>query len=113
MKKTLLALAVFAAASSVNAAEIYKSDEASVGFYGQLCTDLKFLEDKDAKLDSGSSRMGVDAAYAINDSVKVHGLVEISVRHSDSKKVTAGEDDLYIRKHLLGFSGDFGKVIPV
>lgn len=46
MKKTLLALAVLAAAGSVNAAEILKSDAGTVDFYGQLRTELKFLEDK-------------------------------------------------------------------
>ncbi len=67
MKKTLLALAVLAAAGSVNAAEILKSDAGTVDFYGQLRTELKFLEDKDPTIGSGSSRAGVDANYTVNE----------------------------------------------
>ncbi|MEZ9511464.1 porin [Vibrio breoganii] len=103
MKKTLLALAVASvAATSVNAAEIYKSDDGSVDFYGQLRQELKFLEkdDHDADLSSGSSRMGVKGSYAITESVDVVGLVEIGVNDSDIDS----------RLHYVGFGGDFGTV---
>ncbi|WP_182025701.1 porin [Vibrio rotiferianus] len=94
MKKTLLALAVVASATSVNAAEVYKSEDGSVNFYGQLRQELKLLDDKDPTLSSGSSRVGVDAAYKVNDDLKVVGLVEISVRE---------DKDMYIRQHQVGF----------
>ncbi|MGR5261468.1 porin [Vibrio astriarenae] len=113
MKKTLLALVVAAAATSVNAAEVYKSEDGSVNFYGQLRTELKVSDDslvlKDSGIEAeegkttlgaGSSRAGVDAKYAINDNLDILGLVEFSVK----------EDEMKIRQHILGFSGDFGTV---
>ena len=47
MKKTLLALAVAATATTVNAAEVFKSEEGSVDFYGQLRPTLLFLDSSD------------------------------------------------------------------
>ncbi|ANO32619.1 porin [Vibrio breoganii] len=104
MKKTLLALAVASvAATSVNAAEIYKSDDGSVDFYGQLRQELKFLDgnDHDATLSSGSSRTGVKGQYAITDSVDVVGLVELGIRDNT---------DVNVRQHYVGFAGDFGTI---
>ncbi|MEZ9404327.1 porin [Vibrio sp. 10N.286.48.F5] len=97
MKKTLLALAVVAAAGSVNAAEIYKSEDGAVDFYGQLRTELKFLDGQDAKLGSGSSRAGVDAQYNVSDDLKVLGKVEFALKDSG---------DMYVRNHIFGFSSD-------
>ncbi|WP_261817152.1 porin [Vibrio gallicus] len=104
MKKTLLALAVASlAATSVNAAEIYKSDDGSVDFYGQLRQELRFEEknDHDATLSSGSSRTGVKGQYAITDSVDVVGLVELGIRDNT---------DVNVRQHYVGFAGDFGTI---
>jgi len=103
MKKTLLALAVLTAASSVNAAEILKSDEGSVDFYGQLRTRIDFTDANDyaAELTTGSSRLGLDAAYAVNDSTKVLGKVEFGVPANDSSTLTT-------RVHTVGFATDFG-----
>ena len=119
MKKTLLALAVMTAAGSVSAAEIFKTDEGSVDFYGQLRTELKISDDKveyeyndvtdmfdgtakegKTTLGAGSSRAGVDAKYALNDDLDIIGKVEFSVK----------EDEMKIRQHILGFAGDFGSV---
>ncbi|GAB7219829.1 porin [Vibrio comitans] len=104
MKKTLLALAVASvAATSVNAAEIYKSEDGSVDFYGQLRQELKFLDgnDHDATLSSGSSRTGVKGQYSITDSVDVIGLVELGIRDNT---------DVNVRQHYVGFAGDFGTI---
>ncbi|MEZ9916578.1 porin [Vibrio breoganii] len=103
MKKTLLALAVASvAATSVNAAEIYKSDDGSVDFYGQLRQELRFEEknDHDATLSSGSSRMGISGQYAITEGVDVVGLVEMGV----------GDNGVDNRLHYVGFAGDYGTV---
>ncbi|PMP03562.1 porin [Vibrio breoganii] len=103
MKKTLLALAVASvAATSVNAAEIYKSEDGSVDFYGQLRQELRFEDknDHDANLSSGSSRMGVKGSYSITEGVDVLGLVELGVNDSDIDN----------RLHYVGFGGDFGTV---
>ncbi|UTZ36973.1 porin [Vibrio campbellii] len=110
MKKTLLALAVAATATTVNAAEVFKSEDGSVNFYGQLRQELKLLDDQDPTLSSGSSRVGVDAAYKVNDDFKVVGLVEISVRE---------DKDMYVRQHQIGFetatagSFRFGKAFTI
>ncbi|MDR9829259.1 porin [Vibrio sp. FNV 38] len=105
MKKTVLALVVAAAATSVNAAEIYKSEDGSVNFYGQLRTELTFSENEDGDwnedLSSGSSRMGVDGSYALTDSIDVLGQVEIGVRDNT---------DVNVRQHIFGFAGDFGTI---
>ncbi|QIA62912.1 porin [Vibrio astriarenae] len=103
MKKTLLALVVAAAATSVNAAEIYKSEDGQVDFYGQLRTELKFLDSKDhdADLSSGSSRMGIDGSYALTDTIDVLGKVEVGIRDNS---------DVNVRQHIFGFSGDFGTI---
>ncbi|TVO36340.1 porin [Vibrio algivorus] len=101
MKKSLLALAVSAAAftGAASAAEIYKSDNASVDFYGQLRTELKFLDGQDPTLGTGSSRTGVDAKYQVNDSLGIYGSVEVGVQ--DSK-------DVFVRKHIFGVDTNFG-----
>ncbi|GAD91249.1 hypothetical protein VHA01S_079_00070 [Vibrio halioticoli NBRC 102217] len=109
MKKTLLALAVASlAATSVNAAEIYKAEKGSVDFYGQLRTELKGTDDsvsladgaQDGKvtLGAGSSRMGVTADYTITDGLGIMGLVEVGV----------GSGDVNVRQHILGVVTDFG-----
>ncbi|MEZ8734139.1 MULTISPECIES: porin [unclassified Vibrio] len=119
MKKTLLALAVMTAAGSVSAAEIFKTDEGSVDFYGQLRTELKISDDtkeyaydqgtdmfvgtvKEGKttIGAGSSRAGVDAKYALNDDLDIIGKVEFSTSSGEMK----------IRQHILGFAGDFGSI---
>lgn len=103
MKKTLLALAVATVATSAGAAEIYKSEEGKVDFYGQLRQELKFLDknDHDADLSSGSSRAGVKGNYAISDSVDVIGLVEFGLRDNS---------DMNIRNHYIGADGAFGTI---
>ncbi len=103
MKKTLLALAVAATATSANAVEIFNSEEATVDFYGQLRTELRFLDnsDYDADLSSGSSRAGVEVNYKASDSFDVFGKVEFSLKDSG---------DTYTRLHYAGIDGDLGSI---
>ncbi|WP_089139703.1 porin [Vibrio rumoiensis] len=107
MKKSLLALAVSAAAftGAANAAEIYSSDEATVDFYGQLRTEMKFMDadDYNGDLSTGSSRTGVDAKYNVSDNFAVLGLVEVGVPANDSSDVT-------VRRHMVGFATDLGTI---
>lgn len=104
MKKTLLAIAIPAAllATSAQAVELYKTDMASVDFYGQMRTEAKFLDDKDATLGAGSSRAGVNASYVVNDSVSVFGTFEFGL--------SGNGGDLTSRLHYAGVEGDFGKL---
>lgn len=107
MKKSLLALAVSAAAftGSASAAEILKTDDASVDFYGQLRTEMRFMDadDYSADLSTGSSRVGVDAKYDFTDSFGVLGLVEVGVPANDS-------DNVSVRRHMVGFATDLGTI---
>ena len=108
MKKTLLAVAIPAVlfANSASAVEILKTDEALVDFYGQLRTEVKKLDGKDVTLNAGSSRAGVQAQYAVTDSVDIFGKVEFGLNYD-----TASED--YTMKNRLHFAGvdtDFGKL---
>ncbi|MGL4380606.1 MAG: porin [Vibrio sp.] len=111
MKKTLLALAVLAGASSVNAVEIIKSDEGTVNFYGQLREYVEFTDAKnkaDANINSGSSRIGVNASYKIADGLNLIGLAEVRVDGTWSA-----------RHHYIGVASDtmgsviFGQTSPI
>lgn len=73
---------MLAAAGSVNAVEILKSDAGTVDFYGQLRQEFKKLDGKDATLSSGSSRAGFDAKYAINEELNWLGKAELSLNES-------------------------------
>ncbi|MDP5255081.1 MULTISPECIES: porin [unclassified Vibrio] len=100
MKKTLLALAVAAVAStSVQAAEIVKTDEGSVNFYGQLREQFTSTNDDaspSTDLSAGSSRAGVVAKYTAAEGFDVIGHVEF--------KLTDFSD----RLHYIGFATDYG-----
>lgn len=114
MKKSLLALAVSAAAftGAASAAEILKTDDASVDFYGQLRTELKFADadDYNADLSTGSSRVGVDAKYDFTDSFAVLGLVEVGVPSTTGENEGEEDSNVYVRRHLIGFATDLGTI---
>ncbi|MGF1785716.1 porin [Photobacterium swingsii] len=104
MKKTLLAVAIpsLLVANMASAAEIYKSDEGSVDFYGQLRTELKKSEDKEVTLGAGSSRAGVSAQYTVAEGVDVFGKVEFGLQGK-------GDYVMKNRLHIAGVATDFGK----
>ncbi|EKO3589005.1 porin [Vibrio metschnikovii] len=104
MKKTLVALLVASAATSVNAAEIYKSDTGSVNFYGQLRTQITFEKDKDATLDAGSSRAGVNAKYSLYPDLDILGKVEFRISNQAGVEDTKWD----VRQHYIGFASDMG-----
>ncbi|MFC1507636.1 porin [Pseudomonadota bacterium] len=107
MKKTLLAVAIpsLLFATSVNAVEIYKSDEGSADFYGQLRTQLEKYEDKEVTLNAGSSRTGVQAQYKLTDTVDVFGKVEFGLSFNTKKE----DYSMKNRLHYAGVETDFGK----
>ncbi len=105
MKKTLLALAVVAAAGSANAAEILKTDNGSADFYGQLRPTMTYSPDADSDrfaLKSSSSRIGVNASYTATEGFDVLGKVELGV--------AAESSSVNVRIHTFGFATDFGTV---
>ncbi|EKO3640427.1 porin [Vibrio metschnikovii] len=105
MKKTLVALLVASAATSVNAADIYKSDDVTVDFYGQLRQHVEFTNKKDKngnsvdpKIDQGSSRVGVNLTYkALEEGLDIVAKVEYRVDESWS-----------LRQHYIGMSSEYG-----
>ncbi|OEE73887.1 porin [Vibrio ordalii] len=107
MKKTLLALAVLAAASSVNAAEIYKNESTSLKATGEVDIFLRAseIEPVGAKADKEELNINhkgliqIDFEHKLNDSVTAFGSFEI-----EGEKA-AEFDDVY-----AGFKGGFGKV---
>jgi outer membrane protein OmpT len=109
MKKTLVALLVASAATSVNAADIYKSDDVTVDFYGQLRQTVKFTDKKntDAKIDAGSSRLGVNVGYtAVEEGIKFVGKFEWGVGGPRSEM--ARDVDVHVRQHHVGVETNYG-----
>ncbi|MGY5815748.1 porin [Vibrio cincinnatiensis] len=106
MKKTLVALLVASAATSVNAAEVFKTDDVSVDFYGQIRQTVNFTDESnvDPKINSGSSRIGLDFTYkALEEGLDVVGKFEYGVDTSNDR-----DNDLFIRQHYIGLSTEFG-----
>lgn len=107
MKKTLLAVvlpAIFA--TGANATEIFKNEQGSADFYGQIRTELTSINDSETdsritKLNTTGSRAGVKAKYNVGESLYVHGLVEFGL---PAKGELAG------RLHYAGLGGDWGVV---
>ncbi len=97
MKKTVIALAIASTATSVSAVELYKSDIASIDFYGHIRTELKKDDGDEPTLRSGSSRTGIDANYRLNDGLTLQGKVEFGLRD---------EGAMTVRNHILGFKTD-------
>ncbi len=105
MKKTILAVVLpsLMFAGTVSAATVYKSEDGSADFYGQLRTELKKKPNKEMTLGAGSSRAGVKAEYQLVEDIKVFGKVEFGLQGS-------GDYVMKNRLHYAGVSGDFGKV---
>ncbi|MCK6262838.1 porin [Vibrio sp. ZSDE26] len=78
MKKTLLALAIAASATSVQAIEIYNNEGVTVGLHG----DIEVVYKKDTAKDSEfrqeiqDADFGFDVRYAVNDEVSFGGYWE-------------------------------------
>ncbi len=105
MKKTLLALAIAAtAASSVNAAQIVKTDTGSIDFYGQLRQYIYSGDDyKNFDLKSSSSRAGVDLAYHLTPMTDFVGNFEFNINDTDA---------FTNRYHYVGISNaDYGTLL--
>ncbi len=91
MKKTLLALAVFAAAGSAQAIEVYNQDGLTVDFKGDF--EFRYVKEKKEndrlKLNVSDADLGFDTRYAVNDSFSVGGYVSYE---ADSGNVIAPSD---------------------
>ncbi|EGR0311140.1 porin [Vibrio cholerae] len=124
MKKTLLALAVLAAAGSVNAAEIYSSENTSVGLKGEIDAYAiqKSLTKVDAETDvatktkhsadfSAWGKIQLDASHKLDNGLDTFGSFEIEGDGHDG----AVFDDLYVGVKgemwgvAVGETGDFAE----
>ena len=119
MKKSLLALAVFAvAATSANAATVYDKDGSSLAvggrvqavvYNGKAASDVG---DGIAEHDAGlvnSARLNIAGSTKINDSVSVFAFSEWNM--ADGNKSATG-DNINTREQYVGADyGDFGKIL--
>ena len=103
MKKTLLALAIAATATSVNAAEVYSKDGVSVSVGGaaevQLFKSLTKDSDLDMRLDDGELNFGT--TVAINEDLNAVGYFDFEFENNgvagsgtktENKELYAGFD---------------------
>ncbi|MGF1739758.1 porin [Vibrio profundum] len=126
MKRTLIALAVLAAAGSANAAQIYGSDTSKVSMKGEIDSYLStFKQDTSATADTKRSpdvdmwaKIQIDAEHQLNDKFTAFGSFEIE--SSSGYDLTADSDfdavfdDLYAGVKTdtwgvaIGEHGDWG-----
>jgi len=111
MKKTLIALAVSAAAvvTGVNAGELYNQDGTSLEMGGRAEARLSL---KDGKADDASRvRLNFLGKVAINDSLYGVGFYEGEFTTSDANATpTDNASDLDNRYTYAGIGGNFGEV---
>ena len=115
MKKSLLALAVVAAATSANAATVYDKDGTSLAVGGRVQSvvyngnaDAAEIAGKDAGLVN-SARLNIAGSTKINDSVSVFAFSEWNM--ADGNKSATG-DNINTREQYVGADyGDFGKIL--
>ncbi len=97
MKKTLLALAVIAASSSVAANEIYSTDTTKLSFGGEIDAYVTVDEIDDVKHDADVemwAKIQVDAEHKITDSLTAFASFEIETETTGESE--AGFDDVFI-----------------
>ena len=113
MKKSLLALAVIAAATSANAATVYDKDGTSLAVGGRVQSvvyngNATSIGEKDAGLVN-SARLNIAGSTKINDAVSVFAFSEWNM--ADGNKSATG-DTIDTREQYVGADyGDFGKIL--
>ena len=113
MKKSLLALAVIAAATSANAATVYDKDGTSLAVGGRVQSvvyngNATSIGENDAGLVN-SARLNIAGSTKINDAVSVFAFSEWNM--ADGNKSATG-DNIDTREQYVGADyGDFGKIL--
>ncbi|ELI5732594.1 porin [Vibrio fluvialis] len=110
MKKTLIALAVSAAAvaTGVNAGELYNQDGTSLALGGRAEARLSL---KDGKADDKTRvRINVLGKTQINDSLYGLGFYEGEFTTADNGNIDSDSDNLTHRYAYAGIGGNFGEV---
>ncbi|MBY6197905.1 porin [Vibrio hangzhouensis] len=110
MKKTLVALAVLAAAGSVQAIELYNQDQVTVNFTGDVEVRYKKgVEDgSEFKQEINDADFGFDTRYAVNDDLQVGAFWEFAGGNV-KEKVAVGDVYMGLYSNTFG-SIKFGKL---
>ena len=114
MKKSLLALAVVAAATSANAATVYDKDGTSLAVGGRVQAvvyngNAAGIAENDAGLVN-SARLNIAGSTKINDSVSVFAFSEWNMADGNTSGQSWG-DSINTREQYVGADyGDFGKI---
>jgi predicted porin len=110
MKKTLVALAVLAAAGSVQAIELYNQDKVTVNMTGDVEVRYKKgVEDgSEFKQEINDADFGFDTRYAVNDDIQVGAFWEFSGGNV-KEKVAVGDVYMGLYSNSVG-SIKFGKL---
>ena len=115
MKKSLLALAVVAAATSANAATVYDKDGTSLAVGGRVQAvvyngNAAGIAENDAGLVN-SARLNIAGSTKINDSVSVFAFSEWNMADGNTSGQSWG-DSINTREQYVGADyGDFGKFL--
>ena len=115
MKKSLLALAVVAAATSANAATVYDKDGTSLAVGGRVQSvvyngNAAGIAENDAGLVN-SARLNIAGSTKINDSVSVFAFSEWNMADGNTSGQSCG-DSINTREQYVGADyGDFGKIL--
>ena len=115
MKKSLLALAVVAAATSANAATVYDKDGTSLAVGGRVQAvvyngNAAGIAENDAGLVN-SARLNIAGSTKINDSVSVFAFSEWNMADGNTSGQSWG-DSINTREQYVGADyGDFGKLL--
>ena len=114
-KKSLLALAVVAAATSANAATVYDKDGTSLAVGGRVQAvvyngNAAGIAENDAGLVN-SARLNIAGSTKINDSVSVFAFSEWNMADGNTSGQSWG-DSINTREQYVGADyGDFGKIL--
>lgn len=115
MKKSLLALAVVAVATSANLATVYDKDGTSLAVGGRVQAvvyngNATGIAENDAGLVN-SARLNIAGSTKINDSVSVFAFSEWNMADGNTSGQSWG-DSINTREQYVGADyGDFGKIL--
>ncbi len=104
MKKSILALSIAMAASSVSAAEIYNEDGKVVNV-GGFATSITEVSD-------GNTKSIIESAISLDGSAEITGNLKALGFAKYRFDYNSGEDKTpFLDRGFAGFEGDFGKVV--
>ncbi len=104
MKKSILALSIAMAASSVSAAEIYNEDGKVVNV-GGFATSITEVSD-------GNTKSIIESAISLDGSAEITGNLKALGFAKYRFDYNSGEDKTpFLDRGFVGFEGDFGKVV--